>query len=332
MRILIFGGGGFVGLNIAEAALAAGHAVTLFDRALPQPALDELAAIGPPCVGVTGDVRDTAAIRAAVDTGIDAVIYGAAITADAARDAEAPEDIIDINLTALVRVLRAARAGGVRRIVNLSSIGALGAAAFPATADLLDETMAADPQSLYGLTKFAGERACARLAALWDLDVRSVRLSAVFGPWERATPVRSTPSPQFQIARCALAGHPATLQRPGVRDWLYAPDVAVAVLRLLEAPAPAHSLYHISTGQPYAALAWGEALAAAAPHAGFECRLARPGEAATVSLYGTADRAIMRTALARADFGFAARWGMRESVAHYARWIATHRWCLEAQA
>ena len=36
MRILIFGGGGFVGLNIAEAALAAGHTVTLFDRALPQ--------------------------------------------------------------------------------------------------------------------------------------------------------------------------------------------------------------------------------------------------------------------------------------------------------
>ncbi len=32
MRILIFGGGGFVGLNIAEAALAAGHTVTLAVR------------------------------------------------------------------------------------------------------------------------------------------------------------------------------------------------------------------------------------------------------------------------------------------------------------
>jgi nucleoside-diphosphate-sugar epimerase len=33
MKILIFGGTGFVGLNIAAALLARGHAVTLFDRA-----------------------------------------------------------------------------------------------------------------------------------------------------------------------------------------------------------------------------------------------------------------------------------------------------------
>ena len=33
MNILIFGGAGFVGLNIAEAALAAGHDIVLFDRA-----------------------------------------------------------------------------------------------------------------------------------------------------------------------------------------------------------------------------------------------------------------------------------------------------------
>ena len=33
MRILVFGGAGFVGLNIAAALLARGHAVTLFDRA-----------------------------------------------------------------------------------------------------------------------------------------------------------------------------------------------------------------------------------------------------------------------------------------------------------
>ena len=32
-EILVFGGAGFVGLNIAAALLARGHAVTLFDRA-----------------------------------------------------------------------------------------------------------------------------------------------------------------------------------------------------------------------------------------------------------------------------------------------------------
>ena len=43
MRTLIFGGAGFVGLNIAEALLRAGHAVTAFDRSpIPKAALQAL--------------------------------------------------------------------------------------------------------------------------------------------------------------------------------------------------------------------------------------------------------------------------------------------------
>ena len=33
MKVIIFGGAGFVGLNVAEALLARGHDVTLYDRA-----------------------------------------------------------------------------------------------------------------------------------------------------------------------------------------------------------------------------------------------------------------------------------------------------------
>jgi UDP-glucose 4-epimerase len=44
MKILIFGGNGFVGLNIAAALLARGHAVTLFDRVgLPPAAAKDFA-------------------------------------------------------------------------------------------------------------------------------------------------------------------------------------------------------------------------------------------------------------------------------------------------
>ena len=44
MKILVFGGAGFVGLNIAAALLARGHAVTLFDRAgLPPDARKDFA-------------------------------------------------------------------------------------------------------------------------------------------------------------------------------------------------------------------------------------------------------------------------------------------------
>lgn len=330
MRTLIAGGGGFIGLNIAEALLRAGRETVLFDRAVPQEALVELRAIGPACTVVTGDVRDAVQIAAAFKGGIDSVVYGAAITADAARDAADPETIIDINLTGLVRVLRAARDAGVRRVINLSSGSALGAAAFPPGGGLLDESVLSDPQVLYGITKFASERVAARLADLWRIDVRSVRLSTAFGPWERLTGARSTMSPQFQIALLARAGATAVLERPCLRDWIYAPDIAQAALRLIEAPAPTHALYNFSTGVTYAALEWGKALAAAMPGSGFNCRLAHAGESANVALHGPADRASMATARAGNDLGFTASWGMLASATHYADWMRRHPWCFEA--
>lgn len=84
MRTLIVGGGGFIGLNIAQARLRAGRATVLFDRAVPPQALTELRAIGPACTVVTGDVRDATQIAAAFAGGIDSVVYGAAVTADRA--------------------------------------------------------------------------------------------------------------------------------------------------------------------------------------------------------------------------------------------------------
>ena len=65
MRTLIVGGGGFIGLNIAEALLRAGREAVLFDRSVPEAALAELRAIGPACTVFTGDVRDAAQVAAA---------------------------------------------------------------------------------------------------------------------------------------------------------------------------------------------------------------------------------------------------------------------------
>ena len=114
-------------------------------------------------------------------------------------------------------ILMAAHRHRVRRVINLSSGSAFGAAAFRHA--LLDEELPCEPVSLYAITKYASERVVARLAALWQADFISVRLSGVFGPWERATGVRDTLSPQSQIiaalrqreAGCAAASGRARL-------------------------------------------------------------------------------------------------------------------------
>ncbi len=322
MRILAFGGTGFVGLNIAAVLLERGHAVTLFDRAgLPPGARKEFAAHADRLTAIQGDVTDSQTVEEVIAAGYEAIILAAAITAGPEREARDPESILRVNLLAQTPILIAARRFGVKRIINLSSAAAYGASAFRSM--LLDEATPCDPASLYAITKFASEKVAARLADLWQCEVISVRLSAVFGPWERTNDVRDTPSPQAQILSALQDGREAILVRPGVRDWIYAVDVAEAVTLLIEASKPKHQLYNISTGVEWSALQWGRELAAL--HSGFICRLTDAGEATTVDLHSPADRAPLSVSRLAEEFGWRARFGCADSAADLSAWWTAHR-------
>ena len=321
MKIVIFGGTGFVGINIAAALLARGHSVTLFDRAdLPRAARQVLAGYGDLLTVVQGDVTKPHSVESAIAGGYDAIILGAAITAGPVREGTDPASILQVNLLAQVPILMAARRSRVGRIINLSSAAAYGAAAF--RNKLLDEETGCDPVSLYSITKYASEKVATRLAALWQADIISVRLSGVFGPWERDTGWRDTPSPQMQIVAALQRQGEAVLPRPGIRDWTYAPDVADAVTLLVEAAKPKHSLYNISTGREWSALQWGQDLAAL--HRGFVCRLAKSGEAPTIDLHSDADRAPLSVSRIQQEFGWRARFGCADSAADLDNWWTHH--------
>jgi len=316
MNVVIVGGAGFVGLNIAQLLLDRGHMVTLFDCA-ELPASARRAFVS--CERfrmITGDVTDRASVDAAIRSGCDALVLGAAITAGEARDAAEPERILAINLLAQVPILRAAERARVRRVINLSSAAAYGSSGqhYP----VLDETTPCEPQSLYAITKFASERVAARLAGLWQADVISVRLSGVFGPFERVGGVRDTPSPQAQIIDCLARGAPALLSNPGMRDWVYAPDVADAVALLLDAQRPRHALYNIASGESFTAEAWGKAFASRRP--GLVCRLAAAGETPTVTVHG-ATRAPLSVMRLTDEFGWRAKFDCDASAAHLSGWL-----------
>jgi UDP-glucose 4-epimerase len=150
-----------------------------------------------------------------------------------------------------------------------------------------------------------------------------VRLSGVFGRWERATGVRDTLSPQAQILATIRRQGEAVLPRPGVKDWIYAPDVADAVTLLIEAPKPKHRLYNISTGREWSALQWGQDLAKL--HPGFVCRLAEPGETPTIDLHGPTDRAPLSVSRLEREFGWRARFGCAESAVDLSHWWMQHQ-------
>jgi UDP-glucose 4-epimerase len=321
MRVIIFGGTGFVGSNLAATLLARGHHVTLYDRKqIPAEAQRALTHHGERLVVVQGEILDKETIEALIAKGCDAVVLGAAITAGEHLERTSIESILKINVLAQIPILSAAHRYRIQRVINLSSAAAYGAAG--QRYQLLDEETPCDPISLYALSKFASERTVARLADLWGRDFLSVRLSAVFGPWERIGKVRDTPSLQFQILTEFNRGAAAILPEPGVKDWIYALDAAEAVAVLLEADRPRHRLYNVSSGTAWSALQWGQAFAAL--HPGLQCRLAAPGEKTLIELHGSA-RAPLSVARMEEEFGWRARFGCADSAAHLSSWWIEHR-------
>jgi len=316
MTTLITGAAGFVGLALAEHLGARGERVVAVDRADPPPRAKTLAG---DIAWRQGDVTDRAGMVGLLrEARADVLVHGAAITADAARDAAEPARIVEVNALGTARVLEAAREAGVSRVVHLSSGSAYGAAAFAGEA--LDEVATpALPESLYALTKFAGEGIARRLGALWDMDVRVARLSSVFGPWEHATGVRDTLSEIFHATRIAHERGAVVLPRPGARDWFSSRDAAAAIAALGDAPGPVPPVVNLGPGRVWTVADWLDALALRRP--GVTWRIAAAGETPSFAFHAPQDRrplAVERLAA----LGYRSSWTLERCLDDYLDWLA----------
>ena len=107
--------------------------------------------------------------------------YGAALTSGATVNATIPNRWWR-SISGPDQPDQAGRAAGLRRLINISSGAVYGAGDHPAYGAEIDEgTAPADPNSIYGTTKFASERITRRLAELSALDLFSVRLRRSMG-------------------------------------------------------------------------------------------------------------------------------------------------------
>lgn len=322
MLTLVTGATGFVGINIVEALLARGDEVVAFGQGgLPANAQAAFASFGQQLQVLEGDVRDAACVEALfAGRRVARLVHAAVITAGVEREKRDATAIVEVNVAGTARVLEAARRNGVGRIVHVSSGSAYGRSLFECARLYEDETPDR-PETMYQITKFAGERTALRLRALHGLDLVCVRLGSVIGPWERDTGVRDTLSTHFQLARMAAQGGSAILpQREYRRDWVYSRDVAAGIVALLEAPAPAHTLYNLSSDRAWGGLArWCERLKAI--YGGFEYRVAAAGERSNLGIAEQQDRGVMDIGRIVRDIGYTPRFGPDEAYDDYARWL-----------
>jgi nucleoside-diphosphate-sugar epimerase len=160
--LLVTGGSGYFGTELAARALAQGDHVRIFDLN-PTDLTD--------AEFVAGDVRDPEAVRAACE-GIDVVLHNVA-QVPLAKDRE----LFDaVNVGGTANVLVAARDAGVAKVVHTSSSAVFGV---PASNPVMPSTVPA-PIEAYGRAKLAAERACL-VAASQGLDVTIIRPRTILG-------------------------------------------------------------------------------------------------------------------------------------------------------
>jgi UDP-glucose 4-epimerase len=225
MKILITGGGGFIGAWLVRRLAAAGHQLRVLEPARRGTELERIA--GPAAAGVEwhlGDITDASVVSAAA-TGCNAIINLAGVLTPACK--ADPVRGAMINLVGTLNVFNAARALGIRRIVYTSSAGVYGP----------DDEAEPLPITHYGAFKLACEgsaRAC------WEDD----RLPSIgFRPYivygfGRETGLTAGPS---LACRAAARGEPYAIPYVGTAGLVFVDDVVAAYeAALLREPDGAH--------------------------------------------------------------------------------------------
>lgn len=176
-KILVTGGGGFIGSNLVRRLLGDGNSVTVLDNFLSgyRSNLDPF----PSVHIIEGDVRDKTAVELAMQD-VDVVFHLAASVGNK-RSIDYPVVDAEINVLGTLNVLEAARKEGVRKIVTSSSAGIFGELkTIP-----IKEDHPIEPDSPYGCTKLCEEKLCLSYAKLYDIEAVCLRYFNVYGPNQR---------------------------------------------------------------------------------------------------------------------------------------------------
>ena len=175
-RILVTGGAGFVGSHLVERLVAEHRRV----RVLEKPGVETSHLPTNKIEIVFADLRAEMAVKEAV-VGCDVVLHLAANPNLWARD---PNEFEEVNHQGTRRVLAAARAGGVRRVVHVSTESILTPSGHKGLVTEQTRTTLEDMIGPYCRSKWLAEQAAREAAEAGD-PVVIVRPSIPIGPGDR---------------------------------------------------------------------------------------------------------------------------------------------------
>ena len=229
MKILVTGGAGFIGSNVVDAYLAAGHEVVVIDNLFS----GKLANLNPKARFYLMDIRSPEVDKMFALERFDLVNHHAAQMSVPASVADPAFDA-DVNVKGFLNLLEAARTHKVKKVIFISSGGAIYGEAkdYPTP-----ESSPALPLSPYAITKAVSEQYLAFYRHQHGLDYTVLRYANVYGP-------RQIPHGEAGVVAIfmdrLLGGQPCTVYhfpdepRGMTRDYCFVGDVVRANLLALD--------------------------------------------------------------------------------------------------
>jgi nucleoside-diphosphate-sugar epimerase len=241
MRVLITGGGGFIGSHLVDHFVTAGDDVCVLDN-FATGRRENIPRLVKEVELVEGDIQSYERVHNAV-RGCEVVLHQAALPS-VPRSIQDPLTSNASNVIGTLNVLLAARDSGVRRVLFASSSSVYGARPEARKS----EELATAPISPYGVAKLAAEGYCRGFFETYGLETVALRYFNVFGPRQDPLSQYAAVIPNFITA--LLSGDSPIVFGDGEqsRDFTYVDNVVDANRRALTAEGVAGKVYNIAGG------------------------------------------------------------------------------------
>tara|TARA_B110000914_G_scaffold132679_1_gene116013 strand:+ start:1639 stop:2565 length:927 start_codon:yes stop_codon:yes gene_type:complete len=230
-KVLITGGAGFIGKQVAQVLLAHGFEVRIYDLQ-PTEHVDS----------IQGDILDYAQLETAAQ-GCDAIVHLAA-QISVPLSIENPKETLNINVNGTQNVFDSAKEMGVKRIILASS-----AAVYGNATDLpLQENILGTIQSPYASSKLKNEQQVIQ-ARRNGIEAVALRFFNVYGPKQSIQGSYAAVIPKV-IDKIKTGQKPVIFGNgTQTRDFIHVHDVAMAILKLVEIDwkMVKSSVYNIAT-------------------------------------------------------------------------------------
>ena len=253
--VLVTGGAGFIGSHVADALLARGHRVTVFDD-LSGGYRENVPASAS---FVDGSITDAAAVDALFSANrFEYVFHLAAYAAEGLSHFIKRFNYTN-NVIGSVNLINASVNTGVKGFVFTSSIAVYGTSAeLPMTEDTR-----MDPEDSYGIAKLAIERELEISHAMFGLKYIIFRPHNVYGPRQNIADRYRNVVGIFMNQ--ILQGRPMSIFGDGTqtRAFTFIGDVAPVIAESIERPQGWNQVFNVGADQPLSLNALAHEVAAA---------------------------------------------------------------------